>query len=368
MISVVFICFTTKKSNWKPPKSLFSIKKNTDTVIRKHNMIKESLIEKFSESLIKGNGVLFIGSGISAPSGFPTWKSLLEPLAKELDLDLTDNDDLTEIAQYIVNDYTGNKGPLLSNLLNVFKAQNIPNEYHNILVRTNIKKIWTTNFDTLLEKAFNQFNIETDIKTNDSDFLKNTTNKQLQIVKMHGCVDRNPNDIIFLQQDYEDFFIKKPTIARQLQMDLLNNSFLFIGYNFGDLNLSNILIETRRLSNQITRPHFLIQKKDKSNIRKQELWCNNIKRFGIETVLIEHYSELNTILEKIAHKSKGKTIYVTGSHLNDSELFAKQLGIELSKIVDITLLDGQSTGISRVCINNFSQTCLNNKVCQPICN
>lgn len=325
-------------------------------------MNKENLIEKFSESLKKRTGVLFVGSGISAPSGFPTWKSLLQPLVKELNFDISDCDDLTEIAQFIVNEYSGNKGPLLSSLFTVFKSQKNPNKYHDILVRTNIKKIWTTNFDTLLEKAFNQFNIETEIKTNDNDFLKDSTNKQLQIVKIHGCVDRNPNDIIFVQEDYEDFFVKKPAIARQLQTDLLNNSFLFIGYNFGDSNLKNILIETRRLSNQITRPHFLIQLKDTNNVRKQELWCNNLKRFGIETVLIDNYSELYTILDKIAHKSKGRTIYVTGSHLTNSGSFAEQLGKELAKIDEVILLDGQSTGISRVCINNYSQTCLDNNV------
>ncbi len=323
-------------------------------------MNKEILIDKFSESLKSKCGIFFIGSGISAPSGFPTWKSLLEPLVK--DFKISDNDDLTEIAQYIVNEYSGNKGPLLARLLNVFQSPKNPNSYHDILVRTNIKKIWTTNFDLLLEKAFNSFNIETEVKTNDNDFLKNSTEKQVQIVKMHGCIDRNPEDIVFVQEDYEDFFVNKPAIAGQLQSDLLNNSFLFIGYNFGDSNLKNILIETRRLSKKITRPHFLIQLKDTSNYKKQLLWCNNLKRFGIESVLIDDYSELNDILDKIAHKSKGKTLYITGSHLNDSESFVKELGVELSKMDDITILDGQSTGISRTCINNFSQSCLENNV------
>jgi len=327
-----------------------------------YSMKKETLIDKFSESLINRCGIYFIGSGISAPSGFPTWKSLLEPMVRDLDFQISDSDDLTEIAQYIVNGYTGNKGPLLTNLLSVFKTPKNPNSYHDILARTNIKKIWTTNFDLLLEKAFHSFNIETEIITNDNDFLKGSTDKQVQIVKMHGCVDRNPEDIVFVQEDYEDFFINKPAVASQLQTDLLNNSFLFIGYSFGDSNLKNILIATRRLSKKKTRPHFLIQIRDLKNTQKQILWCNNLKRFGIETVLIDNYSELNCILERIAHKSKGKTLYITGSHLVDNDLFAKELGVELAKIDEITILDGQSTGISRTCINNYSLTCLENNI------
>ena len=323
-------------------------------------MDKETLISKFSESLVDNNGVFFIGSGISAPSGFPTWKELLEPLIKELNIKITNNDDLTEIAQYIVNKYTGNKGPLLSDIINAFKKDKKINEYHEIIIRTKLKKIWTTNFDLLLEKAFNNYNIDYIVKTNDNDFLKNNKTEQVQIIKMHGCIDKNPNDIVFTQEDYEDFFIQKPAIAGQLRTDLLNNSFLFIGYNFGDSNLKNILIETRRLSNKLTRPHFLIQLKDNDNIEKQKLWCNNLKRFGIESVLINDYSELETILNKIANKSKGNSIYITGSHLKEKVDFAKELGAKLAEMQDVKILDGQSTGVSRTCISNYSQTCLTN--------
>lgn len=323
-------------------------------------MNKENLIERFSESLENGNGMIFVGSGISVPSGYPNWIELLNPLISNLKLTISNTDDLTEIAQFIVNDFSGNKGPLLHNIINIFKNKKFPNKYHDILVRTNIKKIWTTNYDELLEKSFNQFNTEIEVKTNDSDFIHNNSTRKLQIVKMHGCVNRNPNDIIITQEDYEDFFVNKPAISGQLQSDLLNNSFLFIGYNFGDSNIKNILVQTRRLSKQKTRPHFLIQKKDKSNSDKQELWCKNLKRFGIDTVLIKEYDDLLPILNKIAHKSKGKTIYITGSHENNSETFAEELGKELAIIENITLIDGQSTGISRTCINSYSQVCLKN--------
>lgn len=325
-------------------------------------MNKETLIDDFSESLVNNSGVFFIGSGISAPSGFPTWKKLLEPLVKDLNFCISDADDLAEIAQYIVNEYSGNKGPLLSKLISVFNTKKEINVYHEILARTNVKKIWTTNFDLLIENAFNSYSIENEIKTNDNDFIKVGKKKYVQIIKMHGCVNRNPEDIVFIQEDYEDFFVNKPAIARQLQSDLLNNSFLFIGYSFGDVNLKNVLIETRRLSNRMTRSHYLIQKKDKVNIKKQELWCNNLKRFGVETVLIDDFDELKEILNKISSKSKGKTIYITGSHLTDIDTFAKDLGVELAKIEDLTILDGQSTGISRICINNYSQTCLEKKI------
>lgn len=321
-------------------------------------MDKETLINKFSESLVENNGIFFIGSGISAPSGFPTWKELLEPLIKDLNIKITKNDDLTEIAQYVVNIYTGNKGPLLSDVINAFKKDKEINNYHEIIIRTKLKKIWTTNFDLLLEKAFNNYSIDYIVKTNDSDFLKNNKTEQVQIIKMHGCIDKNPDDIVFTQEDYEDFFIKKPAIAGQLRTDLLNNSFLFIGYSFGDSNLKNILIETRRLSKKLTRQHFLIQLKDNDNIEKQKLWCNNLKRFGIESVLINNYSELETILDKIANKSKGKSIYITGSHLKEKDDFAKELGAKLAEMQDVKILDGQSTGISRTCISNYSQTCL----------
>lgn len=45
---------------------------------------------------------------------------------------------------------------------------------------------------------------------------------------------------------------------------------------------------------------------------------NYLKRLGISTLLIDSYDELEKILFTISQKSRGKTVYVTGSHEHGS--------------------------------------------------
>ena len=84
-------------------------------------LTKETLISKVSDALFENRGVIFIGSGISAPSTQVNWFDLLKPLAEDLKIELDDeHDDLPLIAQYIVNECTGNRGYLLNEISKVF--------------------------------------------------------------------------------------------------------------------------------------------------------------------------------------------------------------------------------------------------------
>ena len=76
-------------------------------------MKKDRFIEEVSKKVLAGNCDLFVGSGISRESKMPSWEELLEPLAEELDIKLTKEDELPMIAQYVVNNNSGNKNIIL---------------------------------------------------------------------------------------------------------------------------------------------------------------------------------------------------------------------------------------------------------------
>ncbi|WP_337833516.1 SIR2 family protein [Desulfotruncus arcticus] len=227
--------------------------------------------------------------------------------------------------------------------------------------------MWTTNYDTLLERAFSEFLV--DAKVNDDAISRNVVNSDIEILKIHGCISRSHHkDIIITQEDYEDFLIKRPAMSQRLCNDLLKKSFLFIGYSYRDPNIRNIMIEARRLAQKTTQEHylitaipkddnpeFLVQKK-----RRQELWCKDLKRLGISTLLIENHDQLEKILFAISQKSRGKTIYVTGSHEKNSRV-AQQLGKLLAKENEIILISGQSTGIGSNVVSAFTEQCINDK-------
>lgn len=331
-------------------------------------MNKEILINKISEALYENRGVIFVGSGISFPSTKVDWVRLLSPFAEDLGIKLDkNNDDLPLIAQYIVNEHTGNRGPLINVISKSFDKNLSINNYHIALSTTKVATIWTTNYDTLLERAFSEFLV--DVKVNDDAISRNVVNSDIEILKIHGCISRSHHDeIVITQEDYEDFLTNKPAISQRLCNDLLKQSFLFIGYSYRDPNIKNIMIAARRLSRKTTQEHYLITTTPKDNNpeillekkRRQELWCKDLKRLGVSTLLIDKHEELEKILFVISQKSRGKTVYVTGSHEKGSQV-ARQLGEFLAKEKDITLVSGQSAGIGSDVVSAFTEQCISDQ-------
>lgn len=329
------------------------------------SMKKETVIDRVAESLKDDCGAFFIGSGISYESTGVDWFKLLEPLTTELRIKIdNESDDLPLIAQYIVNQYSGNKGPLINQISKAFNKKFNTNRYHKALATTKISSIWTTNYDMLLEAVFSEFLV--DVKVNEDSISRNVINSEIEIIKMHGCISKSHHkEIIITAEDYEDFLVNKPAISQRLCTDLLKKSFLFIGYSYRDPNIRNIMVTARRLCNNSTKEHFLILKRDndedvekrKEKNRRQELWCQDLKRLGISTLFIDKYDELEEILVAISQKSRGKTVYVTGSHKGGNEV-AHQLGRELSKEKDVVLISGQSSGIGANIVSAFMEQCI----------
>src|SRR5690606_40455292 len=69
------------------------------------------------------------------------------------------------------------------------------------------------------------------------------------------------------------------------------------------------------------------------NVRKQELIINDLKRYGIKTLLVDGYEEITKILREIESRFKKKTIFISGS----AEVYSpyeKQESIEFIHKID----------------------------------
>lgn len=329
---------------------------------------RNMLIEEVSKALQTKVGAFFVGAGVSAGSKLPSWQKLIESEASQLGLALQAGEDLTAIAQYVVNKYVGNRGPLINQVRAVLRKHSGPNPYHQAMANSAADLIWTTNYDTLIEDAFAGFSLA--VRNSDAAISHPADDAEVEIIKMHGCLAHSGHeDLVITKEDYEDFFYRRPATAERLRTDLLRRTFLFIGYSYADPNIQNIVVEARRLAAKATRRHYLIQRriaatggKEQLALR-QQLWVNDLRRIGIECLLIDDYAELQTILDEVASRSRGATLYVTGSHENNNGL-ATEIGHELAKCKapEIVVVDGQSSGLSRNVITAFSEECVNQKL------
>lgn len=323
------------------------------------------LVKGFSDAVYKGEAALFLGAGISVPSGLPDWFGLLEPLVTPLNINLQRTDDLPLMAQHVVN-YHHNRGPLIGALHHTLGGRYASNRYHEAIAATDIETIWTTNFDTLIEDALSPRE-RVVVRTSDADLTAGSLQFNREVLKMHGCMQRSgPDDFVLTTEDFEDYAARRQVFAARLRNDLQRRRFLFAGYGLGDPNIRTAVAEARRVAGNAPRHHFMIVRvasTTASDVRRRtELWLEDLRRVGIDSAVVPEYSEVEDAFERISLRSRGRSVFVTGSHLSSSDPLATQLGTRLAgSHPAIRLLDGQSEGIGRTVANSFGTVILQTK-------
>jgi hypothetical protein len=109
-----------------------------------------------------------------------------------------------------------------------------------------------------------------------------------------------------------------------LRGDLIENTFLFLGFSFTDPNIDYILSRVRVLYEQHQRRHYCVLRRvakisDESASEfeyrklKQDYFIRDLKRFGIFTVLVDEHSQLTALLEKLEANFKRSSIFISGA-------------------------------------------------------
>lgn len=188
--------------------------------------IPNEIIDQFSS----GNGILFIGSGLSKSAGFDGWKNLKEHLVSEIE-DCPLDANFQEIAQYYLEEY--GKQRLVKKIRDEMDSFNLePTPAHEALTKLSVSIIFTTNYDDLIEKALRGAGRKFDkvVTTADTNFW-NT--ERIQLVKLYGDLEQ-PESLLITSLQYENYYIFHPVISKILTVALQTKTVLFIGYNSRD--------------------------------------------------------------------------------------------------------------------------------------
>ena len=259
----------------------------------------------------------FIGAGMSIGSGLPSWKDLVKPYAQNLGIDVADVP-LERIMQYAIGKDTSAYSMFIHDFLADLDVT-LPSLSHELIAQLPVTRVWTTNYDDLLEKAFSKHNIDVEVISNDhelinSDFLKK------QIIKMHGSITHqnheHHDEIILTESQYELFDKNRPRIASQLMVDVTNKGFIFLGVSFNDSNMRRIWA-TLWANRHAGLPSFLLtMPPEPSSVKERklyELWKSDLSRYNITVVELDSFREIQEFLQWLYVRSAGKTIALIGS-------------------------------------------------------
>jgi len=327
---------------------------------------KDKLLKQFTAAIREGNAAIFAGAGLSRASGFADWKGFLRPLAEEIGLDVEKETDLLSVAQYYKNEL-GSRANLNQEILNAFNTQTGENENIEIITRLPISTYWTTNYDRLIEKGLERAGKKADVKIGSDQLATTKFGRDAIVYKMHGDVE-HPANAVLTKDDYVLYEKKRPLFRTVLKGDLISKKFLFIGFSFEDPNLDYILNQIHALIDENIADHYCffrrVQRHDYGSDKdygyekaKQELRIRDLARYGIQTVLLDDYSEITEILRDIEFAVKQNNVFISGSAVHYASWGtdrAEELAYKLSEALiknDFKITSGFGLGIGSSIVN-----------------
>ncbi|MEK4444149.1 MULTISPECIES: SIR2 family protein [unclassified Niallia] len=216
----------------------------------------DTSIKKIKEASENNKLVIFVGAGVSANSGMPTWNELIKEFAKDLgDFEVDKSPDLyMKIPQYYFNE-RGEK-EYFEKLNQIFRKKKYKsNPIHKEIFKLKPTHIITTNYDTLLEEAAIEEGQFFHTVKHDLDLPYDNFNKT--IIKMHG--DFENRNIVLKEDDYLNYSSNFTLIESYIKSLIATNTVLFIGYSVNDSNFNLIFQWVKNILRNHFQPAYLIE-------------------------------------------------------------------------------------------------------------
>lgn len=322
-----------------------------------------AFINDYVDALLSNRAAVFAGAGLSMACGYCDWKGLMNPIAEELGLNIDEVSDLTELAQWYVDD-CGVKNHLNQKIVSAFMKNVSLSENHRILASLPIRTYWTTNFDHLIEKALYEAGKTVDKKVTNIDFTCSPSCYDAKVYKMNGDVEQI-DTVVLTKSDFEEYSEKRRLFNDAFKADFMSHLFLFIGVSFNDPNMWNILTKIRNnVGKYMRRAYYFAKKED----LYKSLWINSLKKYGLTPIIIEDYSDIPEILDEVKRRYLQHTIFISGAIGHYEAPWTKErvsefvtaLSRRLAK--DYNVMTGFGLGVGSDVINGALQTFENEKI------
>jgi hypothetical protein len=203
------------------------------------------LLGALAREIRERHAILFVGSGISAGLGLPTWENFIGRLGADVGFEPGAFLDLGSDFRSLAEFYRLEKGSLEALCSRMAREWSVADErlaasrVHELIVRLDFPVVYTTNYDHLLERAY-RFGGKRFNKVVKARDLARIDPALPTIVKFHGDLD-DPDSLVLAETDYLRRLSFEQPLDVKLTADAFGNAVLFIGYSVSDINLRLLL-------------------------------------------------------------------------------------------------------------------------------
>lgn len=216
----------------------------TENSMSENESVSELFVKEIVNNLKNHHAAVLVGAGFSrnairldgSEKLMPDWNELAKIFCEKLGLKYTNNQyiDPLSLAQQVEVLYGK---PYLNNLLKTVMEDEAyqPGKVHDLLMSLPWTDVFTTNYDTLLERAFKNGTGIISYKPvfSHSDLLYSAGLSR--IVKLHGSFP-SYEPFIISEEDFRRYPLDHAPFVNTVQQSLLENIFVLIGFSGNDPN------------------------------------------------------------------------------------------------------------------------------------
>lgn len=328
--------------------------------------VTPEVFNQLVERIRQNNLAVYIGAGFSKPCGMEDWVGLMQPLIKDIGLscDPKNPPDLILYAQYVKNQLGRDK--IDKTITTAFSGGRVSNN-QLALAKLNVSEVWTTNYDSMIEKGFDEIGKKYCVKAKETDLILKDECRTVPIYKIHGDW-QDPSNCILTQTDYEDYFKTRQNFINALKTSLLQKTFIFMGFSFNDPDIKYVLAEIRQSlpDGEMPEHYWVVKNEDKSSI-EYERNIENLKTiYKIKAIEIDDFSDIPELLNELRYYANRKNIFISGAYLqNDPEASKKDAFISplASRLVEsgMKIYSGYGLGVGSAVISGAMKVAYDKK-------
>ena len=188
-------------------------------------------LKDIADQLWHGYASIIVGAGFSknASDKFLSWNCLAKVIYQNLYHEEPKENDNLKLFQGIEADPNKGKDILYKELNKVIPNTTSPSELHTKLLNLPWKDIFTTNYDTLLERTDTERPYTTIRKEKDLQ-----PSSSPRIIKLHGSLPKGP--FIITEQDYLSYKDKYPLFVNTIHQAFIEGTICLVGFSGDDPN------------------------------------------------------------------------------------------------------------------------------------